>query len=70
MNPLVLSGVEILVLSGAALSCYQEYEQAAKYCVVLVSAPLNLVSNFESIKLTIKRPCALWINRRAKGSAS
>ncbi|KRH78451.1 hypothetical protein FERRO_14380 [Ferrovum sp. JA12] len=70
VNPLVLSGVEILVLSGAALSCYQEYEQAAKCCVARVSAPLNLVSNFESIKLTIRRARALWINRFAGGHAS
>ena len=69
VNPLVLSGVEILVLSGAALSCYQEYEQAAKPCAARVSAPLNLVSNFESIKLTIRRARALWINRRRRRPA-
>ena len=70
VNPVVLSGVGILVLSGVALSCYQEYERVAKPYTAMVSAFPNLSSNLKSIKLTIRRACALWINRHAAGSAS
>ena len=70
VNTLVLSGVGILVLSGVVLSCYQEYEPVEKPCATRVPAFPNLGSNFESIKLTIRRPRALWISRRAGGSAS
>jgi hypothetical protein len=70
VNTLVLSGVGILVLSGVVLSCYQECERVKNPCAAKVSVPPNLNSNFESIKLTIRRPRALWISRRAGGSAS
>ena len=70
VNTLVLSGVGILVLSGAVLSCYQECERVAKPCAARVSAFPNLGSNFESIKLTIRSPRALWTSRRAGGSTS
>ncbi|PJL68673.1 hypothetical protein B9Y61_11635 [Stenotrophomonas maltophilia] len=42
MDGLVLSGVPGIVLSGVRLSCYQEYENAAKPVTARVSALSNL----------------------------
>ncbi|NIE82625.1 hypothetical protein F3J11_02460 [Burkholderia sp. Cy-647] len=42
MDGLVLSGVAGIVLSGVRLSCYQEYENAAKPITARVSTSSNL----------------------------
>ncbi|HBP5660098.1 TPA: hypothetical protein L6B11_21750 [Pseudomonas aeruginosa] len=42
MDGLVLSGVRAIVLSGVRLSCYQEYENAAKPATARVCGSSNL----------------------------
>ncbi|RWT39101.1 hypothetical protein DN613_08990 [Aeromonas caviae] len=55
MDGLVLSGVRGIVLSGVRLSCYQEYESAAKPITARVCGP----SNFPNLKpLTGSRSAA------------
>ncbi|QKD42843.1 hypothetical protein HF896_04140 [Alicycliphilus denitrificans] len=44
MDGLVLSGVRGIVLSGVRLSCYQEYESAAKPITARVCGPSNVAN--------------------------
>ncbi|AYZ76655.1 hypothetical protein IPC1316_14695 [Pseudomonas aeruginosa] len=55
MDGLVLSGVPGIVLSGVRLSCYQEYENAAKPVMARVFGLSNL-PNYKSLTFSRSAP--------------
>ncbi|OKR88145.1 hypothetical protein BH600_07650 [Pseudomonas aeruginosa] len=55
MDGLVLSGVPGIVLSGVRLSCYQEYENAAKPVMARVFSLSNL-PNYKSLTFSRSAP--------------
>ncbi|EIU6918781.1 hypothetical protein L5569_003991 [Pseudomonas aeruginosa] len=67
MDGLVLSGVQGIVLSGVRLSCYQEYENAAKPVTARVFAPSNL-PNYKSLTFSRSAPFR-WTTAKRHGQA-
>ncbi|PHP77179.1 hypothetical protein HQ52_15235 [Pseudomonas aeruginosa] len=67
MDGLVLSGVPGIVLSGVRLSCYQEYENAAKPVTARVCASSNL-PNYKSLTFNRSAPFR-WTTTKRHGQA-
>ncbi|PPT94115.1 hypothetical protein XaraCFBP7407_15595 [Xanthomonas arboricola pv. arracaciae] len=67
MNGLVLSGVRGIVLSGVRLSCYREYENAAKPVTARVCVPSNL-PNYKSLTFSRSAPFR-WTTTKRHGQA-
>ncbi|OWI72408.1 hypothetical protein CDC21_30075 [Pseudomonas aeruginosa] len=67
MDGLVLSGVRGIVLSGVRLSCYQEYENAAKPVAARVCGPSNL-PNYKSLTFSRSAPFR-WTTTKRHGQA-
>ncbi|OXT65260.1 hypothetical protein CF344_18985 [Pseudomonas aeruginosa] len=65
MDGLVLSGVPGIVLSGVRLSCYQEYENAAKPVTARVCGPSNL-PNYKSLTFSRSAPFR-WTTAKRHG---
>ncbi|EIU5016569.1 hypothetical protein IPC723_19195 [Pseudomonas aeruginosa] len=63
MDGLVLSGVPGIVLSGVRLSCYQEYENAAKPVTARVCGPSNL-PNYKSLTFSRSAPLRWTTTKR------
>ncbi|RTC62468.1 hypothetical protein EJ892_10975 [Pseudomonas aeruginosa] len=65
MDGIVLSGVRGIVLSGVRLSCYQEYENAAKPVTAWVCGPSNL-PNYKSLTFYRSAPFR-WTTAKRHG---
>ncbi|MBK3746971.1 hypothetical protein GFK94_03610 [Pseudomonas balearica] len=65
MDGLVLSGVPGIVLSGVRLSCYQEYENAAKPVMARVFSLSNL-PNYKSLTFSRSAPFR-WTTAKRHG---